>query len=251
MLQVCKSTSGPLIVCLTSSDALPDDTSGPQPLDQRKARALIEKKTVINLLEAFAISVKHYLRGEEGIFYEDLYHLVKFLPAYALPKGIGSTADFNDMRSLRSGNSPHNRKPPQSSIYQSKTLGSGVDISARSQSYSAPHLPLPASPTRKQPDFLKPVSEVAVAQESLQEKPNLNGIDDEYLLPSRIPPKYGLFDFFPFSLLVRRLTKRGVDVKGKKAARMRAKLKGSVISHNIPLEISLYLVCVFYVSGPL
>lgn len=37
---------------------------------EEKARALIEKKTVINLLEAFAVAVKHYLRGEEGIYYE-------------------------------------------------------------------------------------------------------------------------------------------------------------------------------------
>lgn len=38
--------------------------------DQTKARTLIEKKTAINLLEAFAVSVKHYLRGEDGIYYQ-------------------------------------------------------------------------------------------------------------------------------------------------------------------------------------
>ena len=30
-------------------------------------RVLIEKKTVLNLLDAFCVSVKHYLRGEEGM----------------------------------------------------------------------------------------------------------------------------------------------------------------------------------------
>lgn len=37
-------------------------------------------QTMLNLLEAYAVSVKHYLRGETGIHYEDLYHLVLFLP---------------------------------------------------------------------------------------------------------------------------------------------------------------------------
>ena len=43
--------------------------------DEVAARVLVEKKTVINLTEAFAVAVKHYLRGEEGIYYVDLYHL--------------------------------------------------------------------------------------------------------------------------------------------------------------------------------
>lgn len=30
---------------------------------------MIEKKSAINLLEAFAVSTKHYLRGEGGIYY--------------------------------------------------------------------------------------------------------------------------------------------------------------------------------------
>jgi hypothetical protein len=37
--------------------------------DEAKARSLIEKKSAINLLEAFAVAIKHYLRGEDGIYY--------------------------------------------------------------------------------------------------------------------------------------------------------------------------------------
>jgi hypothetical protein len=33
---------------------------------ETKARVLIEKKTVLNLIDAFGVAVKHYLRGEEG-----------------------------------------------------------------------------------------------------------------------------------------------------------------------------------------
>lgn len=35
--------------------------------DEVRARVLIEKKTVLNLVDAFCVSIKHYLRGEEGM----------------------------------------------------------------------------------------------------------------------------------------------------------------------------------------
>lgn len=44
---------------------------------------VIEKKTMINLILAYAVSVKHFLRGEQGVYYEDLYPLISFLPRYA------------------------------------------------------------------------------------------------------------------------------------------------------------------------
>lgn len=42
----------------------------PSEEEEAKARSLVEKKSVINLLEAFAVAVKHYLRGEDGIYYQ-------------------------------------------------------------------------------------------------------------------------------------------------------------------------------------
>ncbi|KAI9464765.1 UPF0187-domain-containing protein [Russula earlei] len=36
-----------------------------------------EKRVALDLLEGFAVSLKHHLRGELGIFYQDLYNLVK------------------------------------------------------------------------------------------------------------------------------------------------------------------------------
>ena len=32
-----------------------------------KIRVLVEKKTVLNLIDAFCVAVKHYLRGEAGM----------------------------------------------------------------------------------------------------------------------------------------------------------------------------------------
>ena len=35
--------------------------------EEIKARVLVEKKTVLNLIDAFCVAVKHYLRGEAGM----------------------------------------------------------------------------------------------------------------------------------------------------------------------------------------
>lgn len=37
------------------------------PEEEKRVRVLIEKKTVLNLVDAFCVAVKHYLRGESGM----------------------------------------------------------------------------------------------------------------------------------------------------------------------------------------
>lgn len=187
---------------------MPEVPQEPMSLEERKARALVEKKTVLNLVEAFSVAIKHYLRGEEGIYYEDLYHLVKFLPPYALPNGLPSAVDLSEM--------PKNRSSD----------GTRHSVSRNEPEKNAEgQLPLPVTAEPRSPVF----------------RPSTGRIGDEsFLLPARNPPEFAIFDVFPFSLLVRQLTKRGKDVKGKKAARLRA--KENIVSHNVPLEISLYLV---------
>ena len=52
---------------LVGSDVLPDSNMSKE---EQKAQCIVEKKTAINLVEAFAIFMKHYLHGEDGIYYE-------------------------------------------------------------------------------------------------------------------------------------------------------------------------------------
>ncbi|EKM53790.1 uncharacterized protein PHACADRAFT_211435 [Phanerochaete carnosa HHB-10118-sp] len=40
-------------------------------------RVMAEKRMALELIEAFSVALKHHLRGEKGIYYRDLYHLVK------------------------------------------------------------------------------------------------------------------------------------------------------------------------------
>ncbi|KAJ7436339.1 hypothetical protein FB451DRAFT_1307522 [Mycena latifolia] len=58
---------------------------------QELAKVMAEKRMALDLVEAFAVALKHHLRGELGIYYEDLYDLVRplhdFAPATPRPAG--------------------------------------------------------------------------------------------------------------------------------------------------------------------
>jgi len=218
------------------------------PEKERKARVLVEKKTVLNLIDAFGVAVKHYLRGEEGIYYEDLYHTTKFLPSYALPTGMPSNVDLaSQLGSPKSMTFRHQ----QAAVQRRSSVGSRRgSITASSNQHhgveSARHLPLPATSPggakSEKVEFLDlpPPARSANSANGRQAKES-SGEGDGFLLPARNPPRYSYFDLFPFSLLVKFLTKRGKQVKGKKGAKLRARLQHHSVTHNLPLEISLYL----------
>ncbi|PPQ98587.1 hypothetical protein CVT26_013770 [Gymnopilus dilepis] len=234
---------------------------------EAKARTLIEKKSAINLLEAFAVAMKHYLRGEDGIYYQDLYYLVKFLPAYALPAGLPS---MTDLTSQNGDDSAKPEQPPDSPLSnsfasptsatspqpQSFTTPNGKSISIAPMSpgmhqrnhLTSPNSLLPAPVTVNSPgqrsSFLETIASPRSARKSVEkERVILNRHDEAYLMPASLPPKWAIFDFFPFSLLVQYMTSQGKSVKGKRGARVRATLRNSAVGHNLPLELSLYLVC--------
>ncbi|KAJ7258236.1 hypothetical protein C8J57DRAFT_1645351 [Mycena rebaudengoi] len=55
-----------------------------EPIGARRSEAEIkrvmhEKKMALDLVEGFAVALKHHLRNEQGIYYVDLYDLIKSL----------------------------------------------------------------------------------------------------------------------------------------------------------------------------
>ncbi|KAJ7032597.1 UPF0187-domain-containing protein [Mycena alexandri] len=48
-------------------------------------KVMAEKRMALDLVEAFAVALKHHLRGEVGIYYEDLYDLVRPLHDFTDP----------------------------------------------------------------------------------------------------------------------------------------------------------------------
>ncbi|KZV80111.1 UPF0187-domain-containing protein, partial [Exidia glandulosa HHB12029] len=248
--------------------------------EQTRARTLVEKKTVVNLLLAFSVAVKHYLRGEDGIYFDDLYHLVKFLPSYALPPSIPSPLP-SPLEAADSG-SPDEKGQGQGQHPYAATTSPTQPPAALRESTSAPHLPStggpplrkvrthastrtqqyqpglahlaipipeqgqggPTSPLQRMKDRLSPI--LPTHSNTRERGMSYGPGEDPPLAPSSNPPKYHLFDVFPFSLFVRYYAKRGKNLKGKRAARIRARLAAGA-SHNIPLEISFYLTS--YVSA--
>lgn len=78
-------------------------------------------------------------------------------------------------------------------------------------------------------------------RQSIQERGNvvLSREEESFLQPGYLPPTYPLLDLFPFSIIVKYLARHGKGGKGMSARRARLQ---TTATHNIPLEISLYLV---------
>lgn len=223
---------------------------GPDVLEaERRVRVLVEKKTVLNLIDGFCVAVKHYLRGESDIYYEDLYHTTKYLTTYLLPPGLPSTDNLtSDLSSPKSVSfqehqqvivqrRSNDRRPRSFSVTRNR------ELPQRTVSESAPHLPLPATTPGEVVIKTEKPENVGVPKPSRTSKSDAFSsvtLGEAELLPARDPPQYSYFDLFPFSLMVKFLTKRGRKIKGKKAANLRAKLHHSG-TQNMPLEISLYI----------
>lgn len=191
-------------------DELPAATTDSTQPRGSKVRALLEKKTALNLVEAYAVAVKHYLRGEEGIYYVDLYHLVKYLPQYALPAGMPSQADLGD--------SAEDMPSLQSRPRRSSDVRSARSVHSQTAPPSMPSLPkveegeLPL-PAASSPRRNKKATWKKEQGEKDEKVSTHSAMEDGMLLPARMPPKYHLLDLWPLSLLVRWLTKKGKDVK--------------------------------------
>lgn len=90
--QVCRKLDGAYWVEAQSFSCSLNPGLGPSAsenltAEEMKLRSMIEKKTVINLLEAYAVAVKHYLRGEDGIYYQCVH--ITFLAVQEFGDNLG------------------------------------------------------------------------------------------------------------------------------------------------------------------
>ncbi|KAG1880145.1 UPF0187-domain-containing protein [Suillus subluteus] len=187
------------------------------------AMTLIEKKTVVNLLEAYAVAVKHYLRGEEGIHYEDLYPLVPFLSSrhYSFPAIIPSKND--QIRRLRRRHT-HN-------LNHDKSEFSGGAVAQTHE------VAVPGSLSRPENrSFWTDTTTKTIAPPYY---------DAESLLPAELPPRHGWRAAFPFPIFfwVCGIIKKHFCNLGADDARQNFRPS----KNNVPLEISLYLTS--YISA--
>ncbi|KAJ7636589.1 Bestrophin, RFP-TM, chloride channel-domain-containing protein [Roridomyces roridus] len=130
-------------------------TSLPSTLPQPElVKCMAEKRMALDLIVAFAISLKHHLRGEVGIYYEDLYDLVRPLhdppqsaqPASTSASGIESpkSTSHASKRPSTSSTATATVSPPVRSNTISQTV-SRSDSVLTSGNTTPPHVP-PAQP---------------------------------------------------------------------------------------------------------
>ncbi|KAF9259772.1 UPF0187-domain-containing protein [Marasmius fiardii PR-910] len=205
--------------------------------EERKMTSLecmIEKKSMTNLVHAISVAAKHYLRGELGVYYEDLYPLICFLPRYnedsksvddLLPLWHTSEDGDRPLNHRKSGSRDRNGDEP---VGETETLvgsmedvdleghGTTKKVKRRSRSNFTPERVLPLVPSPRP------------------------------LKPSRNPPEDTIYNYFPFLKIwkvirnaLRKQDKRE-EVGSLRNCRGRP-VTGRSDGSNIPLEITLYL----------
>jgi len=200
-------------------------------------QSVIEKKSMINLVQAFSVSVKHFLRGEAGVYYEDLYPLICFLPRYANAVGPKTAADMLPLWAASEAEEYplHTAKPPPPS--RSTTVdGMGVRTA----------VPSIADDTKSESSWFRSVTgrrNVSRANSMDPEKALADIQSHRPLKPARNPPEPSILDYFPFLRIFAWMTK---CCRRKNKARvprdaMGRKIKPSFTESNVPLEITIYL----------
>ncbi|KAJ7455462.1 Bestrophin, RFP-TM, chloride channel-domain-containing protein [Mycena latifolia] len=93
-------------VPLRLSPRAPDEAIGVRRTPHEMLKVMAEKSLALDLIEGFAVSLKHHLRGEVGIYYEDLYSLVRPLHDHEHPSapetanpGVASSAPVSTLPS--------------------------------------------------------------------------------------------------------------------------------------------------------
>jgi ion channel-forming bestrophin family protein len=173
---------------------------------------IIEKKSMINLVQALSVSIKHYLRGETGVYYDDLYPLVCFLPRYA--DGGRTEADLLPMwHASEDGEYPMMHEPRAGS--RSNSTNTLTSSYRKNKNFD--------------PEKVLPIVEV--------HRP---------LKPSQNPPHTGFTDYFPFLKIFKLIAKPFRKSAGSQDVDMRAvlgkKRKPRACDSNVPVEISLFLM---------
>ncbi|KAF9455764.1 UPF0187-domain-containing protein [Collybia nuda] len=213
-------------------------------------KGIIEKKTMINLIQAFSVSVKHFLRGEPGVYYQDLYPLICFLPRYANPKGdhsgydmlpLWSASDDLPVDELHHGLHGANvRSAPDTIHHPQRTTSlpthshneTMIDDNKSETSWFRSLTKSPNASVR--PSRRNTFDPEKVLPEVHSTRP---------LRPARNPPQESVYDYFPllrfFRWCVRKVLRRAKPAGEDEARRKKKSL--DTVESNVPLEICMVL----------
>ncbi|TCD62726.1 hypothetical protein EIP91_006524 [Steccherinum ochraceum] len=217
-----------------------------QPMSHLKI--IIEKKTMVNLIQAFAVSVKHLLRGEGGVYYADLYPLISCLPRFTSPK--------------------HTSEEDMMPLWKASEMDHTMHQTIRSQSFRGDTLSSVLERAQSDPALLKEKnigSELSDSEvgwlnsmrgrsgKKFDPERALAIIPSEHpLRPARNPPKASLYDYLPFLRILRpvwrpitRRLGRHDDPDGQRRTFTGRKIRPQLADSNVPIEITLFLTTYF------
>ncbi|KAH7908272.1 Bestrophin, RFP-TM, chloride channel-domain-containing protein [Hygrophoropsis aurantiaca] len=202
--------------------------AGTETSEDEIVAVMTEKKLALDLIEAFVVALKHHLRGEMGIYYEDLYHLV------------------HQSHDHHQSHSRHHNKPGSSS-HPNIPLSSSTSTSLLSPSQSRdtdPYIP----PINAYGTFDPSSTSATLVRRSSIQSFNSSQSDEHTLLPSSAPTKSSLIshvsaDLIPFESFFRaagRWLKRIFGLRGDDSPPLthfkhRPRVAGG--GQNLPLEI--------------
>ncbi|KAI0330090.1 UPF0187-domain-containing protein [Cubamyces sp. BRFM 1775] len=226
----------------------------------------IEKKSMVNIVQAYSVAVKHLLRAEPGVYYEDLYPLICFLPRYATHSSERATDD--DMLPLWKSSAMDNEKHKTAhTLTSSRPLSPDHSVG---RAGSAPPAGAPSGSDDAEKD-LGQLSEDQIyhslrgrlkRKKSFDPEMALPVVYSEHpLLPARNPPKESLYDYLPFLRFFKMMFKAlfrpllrpfrrhkpepAPQIPTSASAATRSftgkKLRPEAIDSNVPLEITLFL----------
>ncbi|KAJ7844674.1 Bestrophin, RFP-TM, chloride channel-domain-containing protein [Mycena leptocephala] len=176
-------------------------------------QSVIEKKSMVNLVQAFSVAVKHFLREEPGVYYEDLYPLICFLPRYANPGVPATPADMLPLwQASEDVDYPlHTAVLPTSQRSDSETSLSSKEAPSKLQR-------------------AKTFDPEAALADIQSHRP---------LRPARAPTDASFLDYFPmFRIFAWMFSTCSRRLRGKAHSKKR---KGPLAESNVPLEITVYL----------
>jgi len=200
------------------------------------AQSVIEKKSMVNLVQGFSVSVKHFLRGEPGVYYQDLYPLICFLPRYA--PGAQSEADMLPLWSA----SEDDEHPLSTAHPVSGTLAS--HRSASDPGYTRDNT-LTGSDAKSERSWFPSLgrkSSRPLRQKAFDPEKALASVPAHRpLKPARNPPKTTIYDYIPFLRFFKWLGTHAFRRNANARPSLRRKKRPDAIDSNVPFEITLFL----------
>ncbi|KDQ06561.1 hypothetical protein BOTBODRAFT_39527 [Botryobasidium botryosum FD-172 SS1] len=219
-----------------------DSSSAEDP--QYRLKSIIEKKTMINVIEAMGPAVK--LRDEPGILYEDLYPLLSGLPHFASPDPDYRNNDhtspllhYDDWVARNQGEveprlRPRNHAGPWRPTSEPNSFDTRAD-----EKDEVRETPNPALHTNGQ----------ASSEIDLEKNPSVLFRDPvaqpDELKKARLPPPFRLSELIPILEFFKYLYQGMKRIAGGKEKREEERLaresKEKMPKDNIPLELCLFL----------